>query len=211
MNDRAPIRIVLVDDHSLLREALREKLAREPDFDVIGEAGDADTALRLVAELSPDILILDVALPDKNGSEIANEVKLKFPATRIVVFSMHDERHIVTTMLKAGAMGYVTKTAERPNLLNAIRAVATGHEYLSPEASAALVKTFGDAHPELTPREQEILQLLAEGRRGPEIADMLNISPGTVDVHRRNIMAKLDLHTIADLTRYAIREGLIEP
>lgn len=211
MNDRSQISIVLVDDHSLLREALREKLEREPDFDVIGDAGNAELALQLVTDLQPDVLILDVTLPDKNGVEVANAVVHVSPNTRIIAFSMHDEQHMVTAMLRAGARGYVTKTAERPSLLNAIRAVAAGNEYLSPDASATLVRTLAETRSELTPHESEVLQLLAEGRRSPEIAILLSISSGTVDVHRRNIMAKLDLHSIAELTRYAIREGIICP
>lgn len=213
MTDRAssPIRIVLVDDHVLLREALREKLEREPDFEVVGDAGNAEGAMRMVMELAPDVLILDVTLPDRSGIEVAEELARVSPHTRVVAFSMHDERHMVTGMLKAGAMGYVTKTAERPSLLNAIRAVAAGREYLSADASATLARTLADDTAKLTPREQEVLHLLAEGRRSPEIARLLNISAGTVDVHRRNIMAKLDLHSIADLTRYAIREGLVTP
>lgn len=211
MSDQSRISIVLVDDHSLLREALREKLAREPDFDVVGDAGSAGSALTMVAEMQPDVLILDITLPDQSGVEVAEAVRRLAPDTRIIAFSMHDEQHMVTAMLRAGAMGYVTKTADRPSLLNAIRAVASGNEYLSPEASATLVRTLADSRSELTPREQEVLQLLAEGRRSPEIAALLSISSGTVDVHRRNIMAKLDLHSIAELTRYAIREGIISP
>lgn len=205
------IRIVLVDDHTLLREALREKLARERDFEIVGDGGTADAAIKLVAEFSPDVLVLDVSLPDRSGIEVVGEVRVHYPSTHVVAFSMHDEQHMVTAMLRAGAVGYVTKTAERPNLLNAIRAAARGEEYLSPEASAALVKNFSEPGVELTPREQEILQLLAEGKRSPEVARLLKISPGTVDVHRRNIMSKLDLHSISDLTRYAIREGLVSP
>ena len=211
MNDPAAIRIVLVDDHTLLRDALREKLERESDFNVIGDAGSAESALERVSELKPDILILDVTLPDKSGVEVAEAVRELSPNTRIIAFSMHDEQHMVAAMLRAGAKGYVTKTAERPSLLNAIRAVAAGNEYLSPDASATLVRTLSENRTELTPREQEVLHLLAEGRRSPEIATVLNISSGTVDVHRRNIMAKLDLHSIAELTRYAIREGMISP
>ena len=208
------IHILLVDDHALLREALREKLEREREFVVVGEAGDARSAMELMAATTPDVVVLDVSLPDKSGVELAREIRALCPDVRIVAFSMHDEHHVVAAMIKAGANGYVTKTAERTALARAIRETFAGKEYLSPDASASLVKKLhegGDEQAELTARERQVLALLARGMRSQEAADTLHISPLTVDVHRRNIMRKLGLHSIAKLTRYAIREGIATP
>lgn len=209
-----PIHILLVDDHALLREALREKLEREQEFVVVGEAGNAESAMQLIAANLPDVVVLDISLPDKSGVELAREIKQRYPAVRIVAFSMHDEHHVVAAMIKAGASGYVTKTADRTALAKAIRETAIGNEFLSPDASAKLVRKMqerGEERAELTVRERQVLELLARGLRSQEVANLLNISPLTVDVHRRNIMRKLGLHSIAQLTRYAIREGIATP
>nr|NIQ96422.1 response regulator transcription factor [Desulfuromonadales bacterium] len=187
-NQWNPIRVILVDDHQVLREALSEKLGREADIDVIGEAGDAAETMRLVPDFKPDVLVLDVALPGTNGIDIARQVKEISPSTEIVAFSMYNDKHVVGEMLRAGVSGYVTKTASRTDLLNAIRAVAAGDQYLCPEASAALANRFKDVSAALSKREQEVLRLLAAGRRSHEIAEQLHISAGTVEVHRRNIM-----------------------
>jgi two-component system NarL family response regulator len=203
------IRIVLVDDHHLLREALREKLAKEADIDIVGEAADGNTALRLAAELVPDIVVLDITLPEMNGIEIATRITAAQSGIRVVALSMHSDKRFVTEMFKAGASGYVTKTAAAAELLAAIRAVAIGKRYLGAEVADALVDGIkASGHAELGRREREVLCLLTEGLRTQDIADRLHISAGTVEVHRRNIMRKLDLHTVAELTRYAIREGI---
>lgn len=206
------IRIILVDDHHLLREALREKLSKEADFDIVGEAGDGRSALQLIAELVPDIVLLDIGLPEMNGVEIATRIGADHPSVKIIALSMYSDKRFVMEMLKAGAAGYVTKTADGMELLNALRAVATGKRYLSTEVAAALAdgvqEAAADSSTRLGRREREVLRLLAEGQRTADIATRLHISAGTVEVHRRNIMRKLDLHTIAELTRYAIREGI---
>lgn len=203
------IRIILVDDHHLLREVLREKLAKEADIDIVGEAADGRAALRLTAELLPDIVILDISLPEMNGVELATRITAAHGSVRIVALSMHADKRFVTEMFKAGASGYVTKTAAATELLSAIRAVAAGKRYLGEEVADALVDGVQtDAQSQLGRREREVLGLLAEGLRTQDIADRLHISSGTVEVHRRNIMRKLDLHTIAELTRYAIRQGI---
>lgn len=205
------IRIMLVEDHHLLREALREKLSREADLDIVGEAADGRSALRQLEELSPDIVLLDIGLPEMNGIEIATRIAANHPSVKTIALSMYSDKRFVVEMLKAGASGYVTKTADGVELLNALRAVAAGKRYLGTEVAAALadvVRNEADGGVRLGRREREVLQLLAEGQRTADIAKRLHISAGTVEVHRRNIMRKLDIHTVAELTRYAIREGI---
>ena len=205
------IRIILVDDHYLLREALREKLEKEIDIDIVGEAGDGNTALQLVAELLPDVVVLDISLREMSGVDIAAQITADYPQIKIVALSMHSDKRFVMQMLKAGAAGYVTKTAASTELLTAIRTVAAGKRYVGAEVADALidgVQTSTNSQTQLGRREREVLRLLAEGLRTSDIADRLFISAGTVEVHRRNIMRKLDLHTVAELTKYAIREGI---
>lgn len=203
------IRIILVDDHHLLREVLREKLAKEADIDIVGEAADGRAALQLTAQLMPDIVILDISLPQMNGVELATRITAAYKSVKVVALSMHADKRFVTEMFKAGASGYVTKTAAATELLNAIRSVAAGKRYLGAEVADALVDGVRtDGQSQLGRREREVLGLLAEGLRTQDIADRLHISAGTVEVHRRNIMRKLDLHTVAELTKYAIREGI---
>ena len=205
------IRLILVDDHQLLREALREKLSKEADIDILGEAGDGAGALQLVAELLPDMVLLDIGLPDMSGVEITARLNYEYPDIKILALSMYSDKRFVIEMLKAGAAGYVTKTSAGSELLDAIRAVAADKRYLDAEVAAAIadgVREAADKNTRLGRREREVLRLLAEGLRTSDIADRLHISTGTVEVHRRNIMRKLDLHTIAELTKYAIREGI---
>lgn len=205
------IRVILVDDHYLLREALREKLEKEIDINIIGEAGDGYAALRLVAELMPDVVVLDISLREMSGIDIAAQMTVDYPQIKIVALSMHSDKRFVMEMLKAGAAGYVTKTAASTELLTAIRTVAAGKRYVGAEVADALVdgvQTSTNRKEQLGRREREVLRLLAEGLRTSDIADRLYISAGTVEVHRRNIMRKLNLHTVAELTKYAIREGI---
>lgn len=205
------IRVILVDDHYLLREALREKLEKEIDINIIGEAGDGYAALRLVAELMPDVVVLDISLREMSGIDIAAQMTVDYPQIKIVALSMHSDKRFVMEMLKAGAAGYVTKTAASTELLTAIRTVASGKRYVGAEVADALVdgvQTSSNRKEQLGRREREVLRLLAEGLRTSDIADRLYISAGTVEVHRRNIMRKLNLHTVAELTKYAIREGI---
>lgn len=205
-------RIVLVDDHIVLREALRDVLQRESDLDVVGEAGDQQTALVLVDELEPDVVVLDITLGDQSGVDLAREVTKRSGATGIVGFSMHIDRRNVSDMLEAGAGAYVSKTASKAELLEAIRAVADGQQYLCREAAAVVAGVMqrqGSGSQELTARELDVLRRLAEGKRSARIAHELDISVSTVEVHRRNIMNKLGLHSSVELTRYAIREGIV--
>ena len=229
MNQRAPfhnlvppgagtgsdIRILLADDHRMFREALRGSLSAEPDMAVVAEANTAAETLAALATLPPDVLVLDIGLPDMNGIEVARRVGRQFPQVGIVALSGYADRQFVEEMLKAGARGYVVKSAGTCELLNAIRSVARGQCFLCAEVTGFVVKGIctgsGSAAPPVTVlgrREQEVLRLLAEGRRSAGIAAELGISAATVEVHRRNIKEKLRLRTTAELTRYAIREGL---
>lgn len=211
------IRLVLADDHSLLREALRSLLEREPDLEVVGEADNGRAALEAVQRLRPDILLLDIAMSELNGMETAARMKARFPQVKIIALSGYSDKRYVLEMIKAGASGYVIKSAAGGELVRAIRAVSAGRKYFSPELADALASGVADAVPHgggrssaLGRREREVLQLLAEGLRSSGIAARMSISEATVEAHRRNIMRKLDLHSIAELTKFAIREGLTQ-
>jgi DNA-binding NarL/FixJ family response regulator len=209
------ISVLLVEDHRLVREALRDTLAREPDISVVGEAGDAAGALERSRALMPDVVVLDIGLPDMNGIEVTNRLKEEPGAgPKVVALSAYSDKRFVTEMLRAGAGGYVTKSAAGTELVRAIRSVAEGQTYLCPEVAGTLVSAVREGTdkaeaPRLSRREREVLRLIAEGARSPAIAEQLHISLGTVEVHRRNIMRKLGLRTVAELTRYAVREGLV--
>ncbi len=211
------IRIILADDHSLVREALRVTLEREPDFAVVGEAANGRAVLKLVRELNPDVVVLDVAMPVLNGIEAAARIHARHRQVKILALSAHADKHYVLEMLDSGAAGYVTKSAAGLELVVAIRTLASGGCYLSPELAGAVVEGVRDTRRGKTGqlplgrREREVLQLIAEGKRSPEIAAQLFIAVATVETHRRNIMRKLGLHTVAELTRLAIREGLTAP
>jgi len=206
------ISVMLADDHRMFREALRTPLAAEPDIEIIGEATTGAETLAVLGRLRPDILVLDIALPDINGIEVAHQVARLYPAVRVLALSGYADRPYIEGMLKAGAQGYVVKSAGANELI----AVAAGRSFLSTEAAQIMVRHIHDAGGQGTPppstlgrREQEVLRLLAGGKRSAEIAFSLGIAVSTTEAHRRNIKRKLGLHTTADLTRYAIREGLI--
>ncbi len=205
------IRLLLVDDHAIVRESLRSVLERVPDLVVVGEAASGDAALALVHELAPDLVLTDIAIPGFDGIELTRRIASECPAVKVLALSMHLERRYVVQMLEAGATGYVSKTAGRDELLLGIRAVAAGNRYLCQECAAMLVATpaQGAAQVKLGRREIEVLKMIAKGMTSTAIGEKLFIAPGTVEVHRRNIMRKLELHNIAELTQYAIREGLI--
>ena len=207
-------KVLLVEDHRMVREALSEALKKVPDIDIVGEAGDAHEALKLAAKLKPDVIVLDIRLPDVNGMEVAARLKDAGITEKIVALSAFDDKRFVTAMLRAGASAYVTKSAAGTELVRAIRAVAAGQGYFSPEIAGALVSELrdrpvaGESIP-LARREREVLRLIAEGVRSPAIAAQLHVTVGTVEVHRRNIMRKLGLRTVAELTKHAIREGIV--
>lgn len=209
------VRLVLADDHRMLREALAELLAKEPDFEIAGEAGSAREALELVEKIRPDVLVLDLGLPDMSGIEVTRRLRA---VTKVLVLSAYADKRFVREALKAGAAGYVSKGAAGNELAHAVRAVARGDGYLSPEVAGPLVHELQEpergAPPPasvLAPREREVLRLIAEGARSAQIAARLRIKVGTVEAHRRNINRKLGLHTVAELTKYALREGLASP
>ena len=209
-------RVLLVEDHRLVREAIAETLRKESHLEIVGEAGDAATALRLATALAPDVVVMDINLPDRTGIELAPLLRQAVPGARLVALSAYSDKRYVIEMLRAGVLGYVTKSAAGFELVLAIRAVVSGQSYISPEVAGALVSALNhepkpDATQFLGRREIEVLRLIAQGHRTPAIAESLHISPATVEAHRRNIMRKLDIHTVADLTRYAIRQGLISP
>lgn len=208
------IRVVLADDHRMIREALRGTLEAEPDIKVVGEAETGAGTLAIIDRDCPDVLVLDINLPDINGIEVARAAIKRHPAIRILALSGNAEKVYVDEMIRAGALGYVVKSAGSDELIAAIRAVASGRNYLSAEAQTALLRHLrvGDGEPPppsvLSRREVEVLRQLAGGSRSAEIAARLGITEATVEVHRHNIKAKLGLRNIADLTRYAIRNGL---
>jgi two-component system NarL family response regulator len=208
------IRVLLVEDHRMVREALREVLMKVPDMEVVGEAGDALDGLAQAAASAPDVIVLDIRLPDLNGIEVAGRLRDAGNTAKIVALSAFSDKRFVTEMLRSGASAYVTKSAAGTELVRAIRAVASGQGYFSPEIAGTLVaEVRGRAEPgsalPLARREREVLRLIAEGHRSPEIASQLSITQATVEVHRRNIMRKLGLRSVAELTKHAIREGIV--
>jgi two-component system response regulator NreC len=208
-------RVVIADDHGIVREGLRSLLAQAPTLEVVGLAENGRMALALVEQLQPELLILDIALPDLTGIEVARRISKAQPAVRILALSTHTDRQYVTEMLKAGAAGYLVKDCVYDELLFAIAAVLAGQAYLSPAIAQVMVAEYrrqpaaDPATETLSAREREILQLLAQGATGREIADQLCIGVKTVETHRRNIMEKLHAHSIADLIKYAIRMRII--
>lgn len=209
------VRILLVDDHEMMRDGLKSILEKEPQFVVVGEAANGRDAVRRAAELSPNIVLMDVAMSDMNGIEATRQIKARDETTQIIALSSHADRRYVTAMLRAGACGYVLKAKAYTELQRAVCAARAGKAFLSEEVSQGLIDEIrrpasaGESvHQVLGAREREVLQLLAEGLSSAEIARHLHVATSTVDTHRRNLMRKLDIHTIAGLTKYAIREGL---
>ena len=210
------IKILLADDHKITRQGLRSLLEKQSDMAVVAEAEDGRTAVQMVEKLSPDVVIMDVSMPDLNGIEATRQIISRNSKVKIIALSMHSDRLFVTEMLKSGACGYLLKDCAFEELAGAIRAVVDGKTYLSPAISGVVVDDYlhrlsKNDSPNgqiLTNREREVLQLLAEGKSTKQIALKLHISVKTVETHRRQMMDKLDIHTVAELTKYAIRKGL---
>jgi len=212
-------RLLLVDDHAVVRSGLRMLLEGQHDVEIVGEAATAAEALAATASLRPDVILMDIGLPDKSGIEATREIKKQFPQVFVVALTIHEDEEYFFKMLDAGASGYVPKRAAPEELLTAIRAAANGEVYLYPSLAKLLVRDYltGDRAGEakssldgLTDRESEVLTYLAEGASNDEIASALVISPNTVERHRENIMKKLNLHSRSELVRYAIRKGIIK-
>ena len=209
-------RILIADDHQIVRQGLRTLLQKEPDLEVVAEAEDGRRTLTLVKEVNPDIVIMDVKMPDLNGIEATRQILSEYPKVTVIALSMHADRRFIINMLRAGYHGYLLKDCAFEELAQAIRLVMANKTYLSPEVTDIVVRNYfrdaglpsQSAFSMLTNREREVLQLLAEGKRTGQIALLLNISIKTVDTHRYQIMQKLNIRSVAELTKYAIREGL---
>ncbi|MHC4459564.1 MAG: response regulator [Planctomycetota bacterium] len=210
------IKILLAEDHKITREGLRALLEKESDMQVVGEAEQGRTAVQLVRELKPNVVIMDVSMPDLNGVEATRQILAKSSNVKIIALSMHSDTLFVAEMLKSGASGYLLKDCAFEELAQAIRTVVADKKYLSPSISGVVVddylhrlsKADVSGSDVLTDREREVLQLMAEGKSTKQIALKLHISIKTVETHRRQIMNKLDIHTVAELTKYAVRKGL---
>jgi DNA-binding NarL/FixJ family response regulator len=211
------IRVLVVDDHELVCDGLCAVLATEADLEIAGVAHDGEAAINAATASSPDVCLVDVTLPGLGGIEATSRILERVPATKVLALSVHPETRFVTEMLKAGASGYILKTASTEELVRGIRTVASGERYLSPAAAAVVIDDYlgQSAGPEssaftaLTGREREVLQFVAEGLTTQAIAHRLHLSPKTVDMHRSHIIRKLGIRSVAGLTRYAIREGLV--
>ena len=214
------MKILLADDHEIIRNGLRSLIEKEHGLEVIGEAENGRMAIHLARELKPDVVVMDIGMPDLNGIEATRQITTEVPGVKVLALSMHTDRRFVTGMLKAGASGYMLKDGAVEELIHAIRLVASNRIYISPGISSVLVDDLRHPSqdkvpslPALTAKEREVLQLVAEGKGTKEIASQLHVSAKTVETHRQHIMEKLDIHSIAELTKYAVREGLtsLEP
>jgi DNA-binding NarL/FixJ family response regulator len=208
------IRILLADDHAVVRQGFKMILGAQSDMEIVGEAGNGREAVERAEELRPDIVVMDVAMPELNGIEATRRLASSAPHTRVVALSMHKDSVYVREILRAGARGYLLKDSPAGDLVSAVRAVASGQSYLSPAVSNAVLDDYRrhvtNPIDLLTSREREVLQMIAEGKTNKEIAGVLNLSVYTVDAHRGRIMEKLNLHSINELVRFAVRNGLID-
>ena len=213
-----PIRILVADDHTVVRDGLRALIEKQPDMTVVGEAADGHDVLRLVGEQSPDVIIMDIAMPNLNGIEATRRVLASNSRCAVVILSMHQDESYVLRSLKAGARGYLLKDSARGDVIEAIRAVSQGRSFFTRKVSQILQEDYiremerrglEDSYDLLTDREREILQLVAEGRTNKEVAALLNVSLTTVETHRTHILQKLGLHSIPELILYAVRKGII--
>lgn len=213
-----PIRVLIADDHALLRAGVRSLLSGISDIEIIGEASDGREALELVASLHPHVMLMDIAMPNMNGLMAAERIRSEFPNVRVIILSMHATEDYVTQAIRAGAAGYLLKDAQTAELEFAVKAVARGETYLTPVVSKQVMTSYlqmagtsENGSGPLTPRQREILQLIAEGNTTKQIAATLKISVKTVETHRTQLMERLDIHDIPGLVRYAMRTGLVSP
>jgi two-component system, NarL family, response regulator NreC len=213
-----PIRILLADDHTVMRRGLRALLERQSGFLVVAEAADGREAVDAASDVSPDVAVIDIGMPNLNGIEAARRITEKRPETAVVILSMHADESYVLRALKSGARGYLLKDSPEEDLINAIRAVHKGKAFFSPEISRMLADDYmrqmrqrgvEDSYELLTPREREILQMLGEGNSNKEVATKLNLSLHTVETHRGNVLEKLNLHSTAEMILYAVRKGIV--
>jgi DNA-binding NarL/FixJ family response regulator len=208
------MRILLADDHAVVRQGFGRILAAQSDMEVIGEAGNGREAVELAEQLKPDVVVMDVSMPELNGIEATRRLMKAAPRTRVLALSMHKDSVYVREILRAGAQGFLLKDANDLDLLAAVRAVGQGQGYISPSVSEAVLSDYrkhvSDPIDLLTSREREVLQLIAEGKTNKEIAAALNLSVYTVDAHRGRIMEKLNLHSTGEIVRFAMRNGLID-
>jgi DNA-binding NarL/FixJ family response regulator len=215
-NMSGPARVILVEDHVVVRQGLRALLADEPDIEIVGEASNGREALQRVQELQPDLALMDISMPSLNGIEATRQIRQQYPEVKIVILSMHTNEEFVFQVLQAGASGYVLKHSDSSEILMAIRAALAGGSFLSPQISRAVIDSYvrrgedpgrGSKLDQITPREREVLQLLAEGLSNQAIARQLSISVKTVESHRSSIMSKLGLSNKTELVRFALRQG----
>ena len=208
------IRVLLADDHAVVRHGFKMILAAQPDMEIVGEAGNGREAVELAGRLQPDVVVMDVAMPELNGIEATRRLGGLSPRTRVLALSMHKDSVYVREILRAGARGYLLKDSIAADLLAAVRAVARGEGYISPAVSDAVLNDYRrhvtNPIDLLSSREREVLQMIAEGKTNKEIASVLNLSVYTVDAHRGRIMEKLNLHSVNELVRFAVRNGLVD-
>jgi DNA-binding NarL/FixJ family response regulator len=215
----SPIRVVLIDDHALVRQGFRRILEDDPDITVVGEAGNGLDAVTLVKKTDPDVVVMDMSMPEMNGLHATMELLKQRPGTKVLILSMYSEEQYVRNALDAGAKGYILKNAIENDLTRAVRAVAAGERYLAPELSSVLIRAIQsgsfekstDPYDRLTQREKQVLQLIAHGKSNKEIAVILELSVNTVAVHRANLMSALGVHKTAELVLFAVKKGLVLP
>jgi DNA-binding NarL/FixJ family response regulator len=209
------LRILLADDHEMVRKGLRATIAEHRGWEVCGEARTGREAVAKALDLKPDIVVMDFAMPELNGMEATRQIRARMPATEVLILTMHESDNLVRETLMAGARGYLLKTDAGDALVQALQALAEHKPYFTSRAAAVVLRGYLNPETressELTPREREILQLIAEGRSTKEVAEVLGISARTADTHRTNLMRKLGLHSAADVVRYAIRNQIIQP
>ena len=213
-----PMRILLADDHTIVRQGLRKILEENRDWQVVGEAGNGREAVRLALELQPEVAILDIGMPLLNGIEAARQIARRLPDTKILILSMHADEAYIIQALEAGAKGYLLKDTADADLLGAVTAVIRGKSFFSPAVARVMLDDYVrrlrdrgivDRYDTLSEREREIFQLIAEGKTNKEIAEILGVSPSTIETHRGHIMEKLDVHSAVEMVLYAVRKGII--